>query len=48
LSVKTAEPIKPKFCVGPHMTIGIGLWNIKIGFKFLENAPIRKEKFAKI
>ena len=21
-SVKTAEPIRPKFCVGPHMTPG--------------------------
>ena len=25
-NVKTAEPIRPKFCVRVHMTPGVGLW----------------------
>ena len=54
-NVKTAEPIRPKFCVGPYMTpvkvFGTSKLEEKKSRKilgFILNAPIRKGKFAKI
>ena len=53
INVKTNEPIRPKFCVGPHMTpgkvYGISKLERKNPGKWLDffNAPIRRES-AKI
>ena len=37
-NVKTAEPIGPKFCVGPHMTPGKVYKTSRLGKKLLENS----------
>ncbi len=37
INVKTAEPIGPKFCVGPHITPGKVYWPSKLNKKLLKN-----------
>ena len=48
INVKTADPIRPKFCAGPHMTLGKVYETSKMEKKFLPSQKKNPQNLKRI